>query len=300
MAGLLYLGAGVGIGCLFLCNWQKTEKPTLLAKVDLPYVIGMIMLDVMAPIFLMYGLQHTTSANASLLNNFEIVATTIIALVIFKEVISKMLWVAIFLVTLSSTILSFEDFSSLQFSWGSLFVLAAAICWGFENNCTRNISSKSAYEIVTIKGLCSGLGSLVIGLALGEKIPSAKYVILCLALGFVAYGLSIFFYIKAQKELGAAKTSAYYAIAPFVGAFLSFAILKEPFSVQYAIALCFMVAGSVVATIDTLRVKHCHTHTHTITHTHDGTTHTHKAMHTHEHIHLGGEGDHHHLHLAKH
>lgn len=253
MAGFLYLGAGVGIGIFFLFKFRKTERTKLLAKEDLPYTIGMVVLDILAPIFLMYGLLYTTSANAALLNNFEIVATTVIALVIFKEAVSKTLWLAIALVTLSSVILSFEDFSGLHFSWGSLLVLAATVCWGFENNCTRNISSKSTYEIVTIKGLCSGIGSLVIGLVLGEKIPAVKYIVLVMLLGFVAYGLSIFFYIKAQNKLGAAKTSAYYAIAPFVGAFLSFVILKEPFSVQYFIALVLMIVGSVVATIDTLQ-----------------------------------------------
>lgn len=121
----------------------------------------MVLLDIIAPISLMYGLLHTTSANASLLNNFEIVATTIIAFVIYKEVVSKRLWIAIAIVTLSSMVLSFEDISGLQFSWGSLFVLLAAVCWGFENNCTRNISSKNIFEIVTIKGICSGIGSFL-------------------------------------------------------------------------------------------------------------------------------------------
>ncbi len=297
MAGFLYLGAGLGIGVLFLFNARKTEKTARLSKADVPYTVAMVALDILAPILLMYGLLNTTSANASLLNNFEIVATTIIALVVFKEAVSKELWIAIALVTVSSVILSFEDLSGFRFSWGSLFVLAAAVCWGFENNCTRSISSKDTYEIVTIKGLGSGTGSLVIGLAVGERIPAMKYVLLVLLLGFVAYGLSIFFYIKAQKELGAAKTSAFYAIAPFVGAFLSFVVLKEPFSAQYFVALMVMVAGSVMAAVDTLRLRHCHAHVHIITHTHDGDTHTHEVVHTHEHSHLGSEGkNHHHSH----
>lgn len=115
-------------------------------------------------------------------------------------------------------------------------------------------------------------------------------------LGFLAYGLSIFFYIKAQRELGAAKTSAYYAIAPFVGAFLSFVILKEPFSAQYFIALLLMIIGSVIAAIDTMRLHHRHMHSHVITHTHDGSTHKHSITHSHEHNHLLKEDNHSHSH----
>lgn len=299
MAGLLYLGAGAGVGIMFLFHLKKTDRETLLSKKDFPYTCGMILLDILAPIFLMYGLLHTTSANASLLNNFEIVATAVIALFIFKEYVSKRLWIAILFVTAASVILSFEDISGLKFSWGSAFVLLAAICWGFENNCTRNISQKNTYEIVTIKGICSGFGSLMIGLIMGERLPDGMFILLVLLLGYVAYGLSIFFYIKAQKDLGAAKTSAYYAIAPFVGAFLSFVILKEVLSAQYIIALLFMLAGSAIATIDTLLLRHQHMHTHTITHTHDGTTHTHEITHSHAHNHLTRENRHSHTHNLK-
>ena len=151
LAAFLYLGAGVGIGVLFLLH--RHEKETNLKKEDLPYTIGMIVLDIAAPVCLMFGLAHTTSANASLLNNFEIVATSLFALFLFKEMISKRLWVAILLITLSSSILSVEDVSGLRFSWGSLLVLAAAVCWGMENNCTRSISSKNTYEIVMLKGI---------------------------------------------------------------------------------------------------------------------------------------------------
>ena len=149
MAALLYLGAGLGIGLLSLGRQQRGEK---LTKKDLPYVIGMIVLDIAAPILLMLGIRYGTSSNASLLGNFEIVATTIIALFLFKEAVTKRLWGAIGLITASSILLSFEGAESFRFSLGSLFVLLATICWGFENNCTRNISSKSTYEIVMLGG----------------------------------------------------------------------------------------------------------------------------------------------------
>lgn len=295
LAGLLYLGAGLGAGAVFLFNAKSIDRAKLLTKADLPYTIGMVALDIMAPILLMCGLLHTTSATAALLNNFEIVATAVIAFVLFKEAISKRLWLAISMVTLSSIILSAEDVTSFQPSWGSLLVIMAAVCWGFENNCTRKISSKSTLQIVTIKGLCCGIGSLIIGIAIGEKLPAAVYIAAALLLGFVAYGASIFFYIKAQNELGAAKTSAYYAVAPFIGALLSFLIFKEPLSAGYIAALAIMIVGSIIATYDTLLLKHSHTHSHIIRHTHGGSTHTHEITHTHAHKHFLKEDSHHHF-----
>ena len=162
MAALLYLGAGAGVflmGTVQRFTGRKREERPLTRR-ELPYTVGMVALDIAAPIFLMVGLTRTTAANASLLNNFEIVATAITALMVFREAISKRLWLAIALVTASSMLLSFEDMSSLSFSWGSLLVLLACVCWGFENNCTRMLSSKDPMEIVVIKGFGSGLGSL--------------------------------------------------------------------------------------------------------------------------------------------
>lgn len=173
MAGYLYLGAGIGMAVMGLAR-SKTghgKKEALLTKKDLPYTVGMVVLDIAAPIFLMIGLTRTTAANASLLNNFEIVATSLIALLIFKEKIGKRLWIAIGLITLSSILLSVEDASSFQFSIGSLFVLQACVCWGLENNCTRNLSHSDPLEIVVIKGFGSGIGSVIIGLAVGEALP---------------------------------------------------------------------------------------------------------------------------------
>ena len=164
----------------------------------MPYTLAMIVLDIVAPIFLLLGLSFTTAANASLLNNFEIVATAVIALMVFKEKISPRLWLGILFVTLSCAILSFEDISSLKFSVGSLFILLACVCWGIENNCTRRLSSKDPLEIVLLKGIFSGLGSLIIGLFLGEKITHIWSVFAVLLVGVVAYGLSIFFYVYAH------------------------------------------------------------------------------------------------------
>lgn len=249
MAALLYLGAGLGMLLLGLVRRRAGlgESERRLTRSDLPYTVGMIALDIAAPICLMAGLASTTSANASLLNNFEIVATSLIALLVFGEAISRRLWLAIGLITLSSLILSFEDASSLSFSSGSLLVLAACVCWGFENNCTRMMSQGDPLEIVVLKGFGSGLGSLAIAFAAGESIPAPPYVLGALLLGFLAYGLSIFFYVYAQRQLGAAKTSAYYAIAPFIGAGLSLVLFRAWPEPAFWVALAIMAAGAYLA-----------------------------------------------------
>jgi len=245
-AGFLYLGAGIGMGITAIFrNLSKTEKTEIsLSKNELPYTVAMVLLDIVAPICLLFGLSLTTSANASLLNNFEIVATAILALVIFKEKISKRLWLGILAVTTSCLLLSFEDFSSFKFSFGSLFILLACICWGFENNCTRKISSKDPMQIVIIKGIFSGLGSIIIGFIIGERITYLWAIFAVLIVGFIAYGLSIFFYVHAQRTLGAAKTSAYYAVAPFIGTLLSLIIFQTLPSYNYFIALAIMIVGA--------------------------------------------------------
>lgn len=249
MAALLCLGAGLGMLLLGLVRRRAGlgESERRLTRSDLPYTVGMIALDIAAPICLMAGLASTTSANASLLNNFEIVATSLIALLVFGEAISRRLWLAIGLITLSSLILSFEDASSLSFSSGSLLVLAACVCWGFENNCTRMMSQSDPLEIVVLKGFGSGLGSLAIAFAAGESIPAPPYVLGALLLGFLAYGLSIFFYVYAQRQLGAAKTSAYYAIAPFIGAGLSLVLFRTWPEPAFWVALAIMAAGAYLA-----------------------------------------------------
>lgn len=246
MAGFLYIGAGIGMGAAALVRKARgTEKreAKLTAK-ELPYTVAMILLDIAAPICLLLGLRSESAANVSLLNNFEIVATALIALAVFKEKISLRLWAGILFVVLSCALLSVSDFSRLQFSYGSLFVLIACVCWGLENNCTRKISSKDPLQIVLLKGIFSGLSSVAIGLCIGERVTVVWSVFAVLGVGLVAYGLSIFFYVHAQRLLGAARTSAYYAIAPFIGTLLSLAVFREIPPYTYFIALALMAAGA--------------------------------------------------------
>lgn len=255
MAGFLYLGAGVCMLFIFLFRMifkKKIKKEKKLTKKDLPYVIGMVVLDIAAPILMMFGLSTTSAANASLLNNFEIVMTSLIALLFFKEKISPRLWLGIGAITISCVILTFESYEALNFNLGSILILLAALCWGAENNCTKKISSSDPLEIVLIKGLCSGTGSIIIGLCIGERIELVNIwaIFATLGVGLIAYGLSIFLYIYAQRFIGAATTSAYYAINPFIAAIFSLIIFFEIPNWQFVLAIIIMAIGAWLASSD--------------------------------------------------
>ncbi len=297
MAAFLYLGAGIG---MFFCGKLTKEQGQKLTKAELPYTVGMVVLDIAAPILLMLGLQATNSANASLLNNFEIVATSLIAFFVFREKLSGKLILAILLVTAASITLSFEGAGSFRFNNGSLFVLGAACCWGLENNCTRMLSNKSSVQITKIKGVFSGLGSLIVALIVGEGFPNGIWLLAVALLGFVAYGLSINFYIKAQKELGAAKTSAYYSVAPFLGVIFGVLMLQERPGVQFYLGLAVMIVATVLMVKDTIALQHTHEHSHIHCHEHSHGqqvhTHTHEHIHSHTHTHGKEEDFHGHIH----
>lgn len=294
MAAFLYLGAGLGLLACRLVGQRlgRSSAAPPLTKKELPYTIAMVVLDIAAPILLMLGVERTTSASVSLLNNFEIVVTSLIALVIFGETLSRRLWAAIGLVTVASAILGWEG-GGLAFNQGSLLVLGACACWGLENNCTKMLSGKSSVEIVTIKGCFSGLGSLVVALLLGERLPPAGWLPAILLLGFVSYGLSINFYILAQRELGAAKTSAYYSIAPFLGVAFSMLLLGERPGARFYVALVIMAASTWLMARDSIKLQHTHIHTHLHTHEHrhGGLIHTHQHAHVHTHLHIHGENE---------
>jgi drug/metabolite transporter (DMT)-like permease len=240
----------------------------------------MILLDIAAPIFLMIGISLSNSGTAALLGNFEIVATSIIAMIIFHESIGRRLWIAIALISVASILLSFEQASSATMSFGAIFVLLACVCWGFENNCTRSLSIKDPLQIVILKGFGSGAGALLIAVIWSQITLDWFYIGAALLLGFVAYGLSIFFYVKAQRTLGAARTSTYYAAAPFIGVLISWLLLKELITLPFLAALVIMLIGTYFAVSE----KHQHLHRH--------------LQETHEHKHSHADGHHTHKHDA--
>ncbi len=252
LAAFLYLGAGMGMLCMETIKKQRNKKlkEYPLTKEDIPYTIAMVILDILAPIFLLLGLSFTSAPNASLLNNFEIVTTSLIAFIFFKEKINPRLWLGITLVTIAGIILTLKDHQSLSFSIGSLFIITATFCWGLENNCTRCIAHKSPGEIVTIKGFGSGLGSLFIAILIGNQAPPITTILSALILGFISYGLSIYFYVYAQRYLGAAKTAAYYSVAPFIGVFISLLIFREIPQPYFFAALIIMAAGTYYTSTD--------------------------------------------------
>jgi drug/metabolite transporter (DMT)-like permease len=294
MAALLYLGAGLGMLIVRLVGGlrKRAHSEAGITQKELPYVVAMILLDIAAPILLMLGLSMTTASTASLLNNFEIVATAAVAMVFFKEPLGKRMWLAITLITLSCVILTVDDFSSLSLSAGAVFVIAACLCWGIENNCTRMLSLKDPLQIVIVKGFGSGIGALLISVSVGGFSGSLNYIILALLLGFVSYGLSIFFYIAAQRELGAARTSIYYAAAPFIGVLISWIVLRDAITGSFLLALAIMLTGTYFA----ISEKHAHQHVHVEEihehrHSHDDGHHNHRhtepmtGEHSHEHAH---------------
>ncbi len=253
LAGFLYLGAGIGMSGCYLTQKAfkvKINEPSLNKK-DTPYVILMIALDIIAPILLMGAIAISDASSVSLINNFEIVATSLIALIFFKEKISYKLWIGIVLITIASVILSLDNFTS--FNIGSLLALLACLSWGLENNCTRKISDKNPYQIVILKGVFSGLGAIAVGFIMQEKIGNYLYILYALLLGFVSYGLSVFMYVKAQKYLGAAKTSAFYSLAPFIGVTLSIAILQIIPHYTFFIALGIMIIAIAFVINDKLK-----------------------------------------------
>lgn len=293
MAAFLYLGAGLGMTILHIFRIEKKEAS--LSKKETPWAVAMILLDVAAPILLLYGLQIASASNASLLFNFEMVATSLIAFCCFKESVGRRIWWALAIITLASILLSidFTDLSTWKFSTGSLLVLMACCCWGIENNCTRNMSEKSPAQIVILKGFGSGLTALVIAFIATSEVHLTLLNILCsMLIGFSSYGLSIFFYVKAQRFLGAARTSAYYAAAPFTGVLLSVIILHEWPAWPFYIAFLLMLVGVWLI----MNERHAHEHhhemlTHNHTHRHDDAHHTHThhppvtGWHTHMHTH---------------
>jgi len=293
MAAFLYLGAGFGMLLVTIVKHQFTGRRTkeaALTREEMPFILLMILLDILAPILLMYGLGMTTAANASLLNNFEIVATTLLALFLFREAVGRRMWLAIGLITLSSVLLTIEDPGSLRFSGGSVLVLLACVAWGLENNTTRKLSIKDPMQVVIIKGLGSGLGALIIAVLAREMKFDLGYAFLTLLLGFAAYGISIYFYIMAQRDLGASRTSAYYATAPFIGVIISFALFRTPMTTTFVLASIIMLLGTYFVITE----SHGHVHEHAVeTHEHK---HSHDDLH-HDHQHEPPfSGEHSHIH----
>jgi drug/metabolite transporter (DMT)-like permease len=284
LAALLYLGCGFGL--LFIKILRKltirdSSKEARLVAKEIPWLAGAILAGgVAAPIILMLSLKNTPAATASLLLNFEAVSTSVIASIAFKEALGKRIWVAVALITTASVILSWDTKGAWGFSFGAVGVILACVFWGIDNNFTRNISDKDPVSIVTIKGIVAGSVSLAIALSTGSSIPSMKAVFAALILGFFSYGISIILFIFAMRSLGAARTSAFFGSAPFVGAIISIVLFREWPGINFIFLLPVMIAGAVLI----LWEDHSHVHKHEMI------EHEHRHVHTDNH-HLNEPGD---------
>lgn len=253
LTAYLYLGSGIGLAILYLLfrkQFERGEKS--IGKSDVPDLLVLVVLNVGAGILLNWGIKLSSAVSMSLVDNFEIVATTVIA-IFFGEKVSKRLWLGIVVIFISSSLLSF-DANSLRISWGIILGFIATILWGLENNFTKRLSVKNPIQVVIVKGLGVGIGSYIIAILAKEKMITNGILILdCLILGFFAFGISILLYVLSQRYIGAAKTSAYYAISPFISVFLSVVLLHEVITAQFMVAFLLMVAGIIIVVCDTLR-----------------------------------------------
>ncbi len=292
LAALLYFGAGLGMLTLRMLPGGRGSTEARIGRRELPYAGLMILLDIAAPILLLFSLKTASAASVSLAGNFETVATAVIALMLFREPVGKRLWFAIALITAASALLSLDGAAGFSLSPGVLFALLACVCWGLENNLTRALSQKDPQQVVMIKGIGAGTGAMLLAACTGELTWAPVSMLLALLLGFASYGLSIRFYILAQRSLGAARTGAYYAVAPFLGAAFSAVLFGQRLTFFFLAALLLMLLGGVLAATE--RHSHMHKHeaiVHEHRHSHDDGHHTHshdievKGGHSHIHTH---------------
>ena len=306
LAGLLYLGSGISL--LTIKAWQRLQKnhetEAGLALPDIKWLAGAVVTGgIAAPIVLLFSLRETPGATAALLLNFEGVATTLFAALIFKESIGRRPGFAILLITLASILLSTNPHQEWGLSIGALGILTACLLWGLDNNLTCNISAKDPLMIVSIKGLVAGSFSLLLGVALGNQFPDFDIALKAMLLGSLSYGASIVLFIHAMRALGAARTSAFFGTAPLAGMILSFIVLRENFTFLLLIAVPLMVAGAFLL----INEEHIHHHihdetTHEHSHRHDDSHHIHEhenvsfaQPHSHLHLHPNVEHGHHHM-----
>jgi drug/metabolite transporter (DMT)-like permease len=306
LAAFLYLGSGIGllsIKVLQRFNNHSLDREARLKPPDIKWLIGAILAGgVAAPIILLFSLKTTPAATASLLLNFECVATTLIAAMVFKESIGRRVLWSIMLITLSSILLSIDLNGGWGISLGAFGIIAACVLWGFDNNFTRNISAKDPLSIVTIKGLGAGTFSLGMAITLGNAFPRIGIIVGAMLLGFVCYGLSIVLFIRAMRGLGAARTSALFSTAPAAGLILSIFLFNESLYWLIWIAIPLMVIGTILLVNE--NHEHVHTHkeiTHEHIHTHDDGHHNHKhqgePVLSHSHLHTHEEVTHIHPHM---
>jgi drug/metabolite transporter (DMT)-like permease len=280
LAGLLYLGSFAGITVIVLVRALTKGRDTgetPLCRDDLLSLGGAILSGgVIAPILLFYGLSKTPASIASLLLNTEAMLTTLLAALVFREWIGKRVWVSAALMLCASLIMVYSSVDKAAPS-GPLLVVAACLMWGVDNNITRRLAHKNPFSIAQIKGLVAGLVTLLIAYSVGDSLPEPPFILRALFLGAFSYGASLVLFVYALRYIGTSRTATWFQTAPFIGAAVSFILLREPLSPRLAVSGFIMICAAVLL----LRECHMHEHEHpAIWHEH---RHDHDEHHRHDH-----------------
>jgi len=277
LSALCYLGSGVGLAAWrLLTGGRSSEAP--LGRRDLPYAAGFVLAGgVLAPLLLFTGLNLTASSSAAMLLNFELVFTSLIAVLVFREHGGGRFWTAAALITAGGLALSWEG-GGLNSGWGAALVLCSSFMWGVDNNLTARVSIKDPVALAMIKGLAGGLINGALALYSYGSLPALDWAVLALLLGLASYGVSLVLFILAMRGLGASRAGAFFGAYPFIGAALSVIALGEPVTGRLLTAGGLMLAAFLLLALE----RHGHRHRH-------------EAL-DHEHLHVHEDGHHGHSH----
>ncbi len=295
LAGTLYLGSGAGLGLVLLGRGRISAPPSEapLRRADLSWLaLAVLFGGIAGPVLMMVGLANVHAAAASLLLNLESVSTLAIAWLVLRESVDRRLLLGAGAILAGALILSWSGPVS-GFGWGGLLIAGACLAWGIDNNLTRKISAGDAVQIACIKGLVAGTVNLALALAHGAPLPGPGLLLAGGLIGFIGYGVSLVLFVRALRQIGTARTGAYYAVAPFFGTLIAISLLGEPFTLQLAIAGALMGFGIYLH----LAEQHEHAHRHdTLMHEH---SHVHDEHHRHGHGPLDPSGEPH-VHVHRH
>jgi len=278
LAGLLYLGSGLGLTLVRLLR-DRSWQPSGLKSSEWPWLIGAIAFGgVLGPVALMFGLTLTAGATASLMLNLESVLTAVLAWVVFKENADRRIVAGMLAIVAGGLLLAWPQGPAQSQGWiGPLAVALACVCWAIDNNLTRKVSASDALFIAGIKGLVAGSVNCALALLLGAKLPHMTVLGPTLIVGFLGYGISLVLFVLALRGLGTARTGAYFSTAPFLGAAIAILLLKEPVTLTFWAASLLMGLGVWIH----LKERHVHEHQHeALKHAH---RHVHDEHHQHEH-----------------
>jgi len=297
LAGLLYCGAGLGVALLRRASPSIVSRApeVALSRTEMPWLAGAIAAGgVAGPLLLMAGLARTDAAAASLLLTLEGAATALMAWFIFHENFDRRIALGMAFLVAGATILAWTGTPTLGNVLGPLAIVGACISWGLDNNLTRKVSLADPLQIVQLKGLIAGPVNLVLGLSLGASLPSLSAMAISGIVGFISYGLSLALFVLALRELGTARTGAYFSTAPFIGSAAAVIVLSEPMTAELAVAGVLMAIGVWLH----LTERHEHEHVHEpMAHAHP---HFHDQHHQHNHSALDPPGEPHtHFHQHK-